>query len=175
MESEVEVPRPRAKHKWLSDWQYVPRLRHNGQMPLLTTLDGVRIAMLHDGVKLDDVPSFVSALDTGARYEPRRGLIRSIHRRLPTIEERLRDTALRIKRIGPSYCWWLKTEGTVWWLVAEEDQPFLSIGHPNVSTKEEISQVFQLHREVTAVRIEVEACPNLRRDPRWIEIFPGRI
>jgi hypothetical protein len=164
------------KYRYPSEWQYAVRLRCNQQIPLLTTEQGVQAILVHNNVQLACTQQFFDLLNRGEHYIPTHGVIQCVFKRLPVMEERLKEiAALVIKKTGPTTCWWNGDTGAVWWSVAEEDWPFVQHGNEHVSSEEEIRKAFHIYKEVVSVRIELEACPNIRRYPRWVEVFPGRL
>lgn len=156
------------------DWQYSLILRFDQSIPMITTRDGVNAVLRHDCVRPGQLDEFVQAIDAGGTYEPLRGHVLRIHRRMPTVEEQLRDTALTIRHCGRyGICWWNGTTGVVWWVKAMEDENARRTSHEGLSSNDEIRRRFFSIRNVKQVRIEIEAQPDPRRNPMWVEVYPG--
>lgn len=170
------MSRSRAKHKLPSAWRYIVKLRHQEFIPLKTTREGVRGYLVISGEAPSKLDYHLDEIDKGGIYAPPTGIVRSIHRIPPTIVEKLRMTSAMIKtgdHLG-GYCWWNRHTKTVFWSYAEEDEYLVNTGGSvDITGRGAIRQLFLVHHEVRRVRVEKATCPDLRRDRRWVEVWPG--
>jgi hypothetical protein len=168
------MPRPRSRRKGHSDWAYVVKLKHNEAVPLLTTQDGVRLILAHDTIKGAEADEHLQSIDTGGVYAPHKGLFRSVHRQPDTVETWLHNVSFTIRVSGHyNVCWWHKPSGTVVWTYAHNEGPATSAGLQGEVAAGSIRSTFLAHREVRRVRVLEEVTPDLKRDSRWLEVYPG--
>lgn len=163
---------PRQAKKLLrlfSDWEFVIRVKNNEQCPLLTTVDGIRHVMLQNGLTSEEaITNAIRRINTGIPFDSIIGDFTHIHKRMPLIIERLRQTAVGLQdKYYYCACWWHKVNGIVWWSYSADDThiaDFVLIKHS-----------FEAHKEVNSVLFQCEALPDLRKDPRWVEVYPRRV
>lgn len=168
------MPSKRSRRKSGSDWEYVTKVRHKEQLSLRIDENSVRQVLIMEHV--EDVESTLRGIIEGGIWLPTHGWIKSIHRMKRSVEDFLKETSAKVRKLTTyGTCYWNRFTGTVWWSFARVDKPYLQGGHSDVSPAGEIRKLFKAHKEVQHVRIEQEACPDLRVDARWKEVYPGRL
>jgi hypothetical protein len=167
---------PKGKLKWFADWAYVFKIARWEQLPSLTTEDGVRIILAGNGLGPDAIAAQLRELDEGGSFESNVGLFRHVHKRVPIVEERLRQIAASLSEATHySACWWHAKSGTVWWSYAAEDSHAMLRTGSHCCNFGEIRRRFMEVHGVSNVKFAEESVPDRRRDPSWAEVYPCRI
>ena len=168
------MPSARGKKKGPGDWQYVVKMLSDEHIPLDTTRDGVRGILLKAGIGPERLDGLMLAIDQGGIWISPRPPYKSVHRRMPRIDERLSEIAGRVR--GDRYygrCWWQPTSGVVWWSHSFGEVTPLT-DNPGVVDEDAIRRMFLIYPEVKGVRVVEEAVPDPTRGVYWKEVFPVR-
>ncbi len=160
----------RGKSKTADDFQYVTQVRRYENTPLRTTIDGLRNILVVHRFPSSYINDFLSEVDAGTTYIPGdTGVILSVHRKHPAIEDLLREIASTFKHSGLyGNLWWNRKTYIAWWVYAFVDTQIESYTSLDLIQKR-LSSV----KTVKRVRIELEARPDPTRDIFWIELWDG--
>lgn len=165
------MARPRGKVKLSDDFCYVVIHRHEEQVPLRTTKDGVRWILKLGGIAKEDLDDFVHAIEQGGACDLLHGNTKSVHRMLPSLKERLKEVAADIKHSGRyGVLWWNAATHMAWWIQATEDTDAAKVYSGAYTSQEDIRRKLLSVKEVAHIRIEREAQPDTRRERGWMEI-----
>lgn len=176
------MPNRRGKPKFYHDWQFVIPLRDGReQVPVRTTLDGVKVLVSLDGgvgsrnPNGKEVTDVVTLIQDGGCFDLIKGPIKQIHRRLPSIEDLLFEVSSKIRKTGQhSACWWHKYDCVVWWCAEDIDARLArSMTGDCVTDSDQIVAMFMTVPGVKQARVVIDAVPNLRKDSTWIEVYPS--
>jgi hypothetical protein len=169
--------RRRGRRQFWDEYKFAVILGQDESITLATTLSGVQCAMRFDHRTPAQILEFETSISRGGVWIPRRTdhYAKRIQLRSATTVDVLREVAATIRHSGNLNVWWREEDGTVWWSRNPSPQEDRLVKEGVCASDDEIRRRVHGVRRVQRVLIHVEGIPDTRRDPRWFEIFPGRL